>query len=290
MTCIAVLCSRPGTKLKCIAPAYSTGFNASLGQGNLNGIYPCRCSGVDNITGKYTYRLCDMSVLIFTKIAVVFFLAEFLYLSRQTYHDGVVFIYLIKNCLQYRVLGLGKQIIIIKIDAKLLCRKKKMIVIKIAEALRISGSRCVIPLAVYKLLGRIAIGNKEVTVFVLYYHFSNELCCRIEDRINNLLKLLLILSELVVVPEHLSCKTEISGRMIVGYLIGIYSMTENPAVTAICARGGYIVPNHSQICPFFSSLHIRLIKINICLKGFCKIGAECSPIIHLGIDIVRIVT
>ena len=76
---------------------------------------------------------------------VIGFLAEFLNLTGKTDLDGIVFVYLLKNRLKYRVFCGGKKRRIGEIYAKLLCREKSVIVIEVREGLRVGSTVCIVP-------------------------------------------------------------------------------------------------------------------------------------------------
>ena len=132
---LAVLNTCPEVKSVSYAPAGS--LVTTLGKSILSCIQPCGSSAVNNVAGIKSDKLRDMSVSIFTKVTVVVLLEELLYLTGISDSDGIILVDLSKN-------GLKNCIILVRhvrgADAKLLRRKKKIVVVLICEGLCVSGT------------------------------------------------------------------------------------------------------------------------------------------------------
>ena len=199
---------------------------------------------------------------IVTNRAVIGFLTEFLYLSRKTDLDRIVFVYLLENGFKYRVFLGGKKRGIRKIYTKLLCSEKCVIVVKVCKGLRVGSTVRVIPNSVNVNLWRVAVLNEIIAILVklnaFRYVFS-----RTDKNAVYLLKNNGVFSVFVIFPEYLSHKSEVSCGFAARVSVRINMVSEYPAVSAVLVVSVGIVIIDNSVSKLLSLLHISRVVINV---------------------------
>ena len=198
---VSVLGSRP--KINAVSDTPACRLVSTLRKSYLCGIKPCGSGGIDYITRIKSDKMGNMAVLRIAQIAIVFLFSELLYLSRKTDDNGIVFIDLLHYLFKYGQLLAVKNVTVGKVNAQLLCGKQSVIVVLISKGLSVGSAAGIVPNSVNVLLGRVAVGNKIISVLCKLYALYDITRGRNEKRENDLLKNGLIARVLIIFPEYL---------------------------------------------------------------------------------------